>query len=279
VSALLADSPMGSPSPKEIQRAAQEQEVPEGWTLEQWQEVRNLFRQVLDATFLHGLGDVLRSPYSLPNDDYSIHAARHKRGGRDLDAGVLCGVNFPTIRGSMLLDSRGRSADLIPEAILIQQELMKGSTRVRETGGAERPYRKPSKRRSLDATDRFLSLRERFEYRDMRKILRDWRGEVQTATAKGQALKPLAGRYQERVNRLAPGLESTLGELAAMLWIVIEEPAPAPMSRLLADSVVPGPGLFHLQDYGPIPALCGSVVRRRRGLADVLGFVARRPKG
>ena len=262
---LLANSLVENLSPPIIQRAFEEHEFPESWSREQLEGILHTFRFALDALVLHDLAEALGSPYSLVNDDYSVHEARHRRGGRELGSMVICGLHFPVAQWSILLDSLGASADLVPEAVLIQQHVMKGMTKVSEPGGLERSYRPPDEGRSAAALDRVLSLRERTEFKEMRKILREWRAEASNGGHRRRALARLAKRHQKHVNRLSPSVCSALGEMgepAPILSLLIEEPELTPLARERFGPVASDPWVSQLFDCGSTPRLLGWSVSR-----------------
>jgi len=99
----------------------------------------------------------------------------------------------------------------------------------------------------------------------MRKLLREWRAEASDGGHRRRAFTRLAKRHQKHVNRLSPSVCSALGEMgepAQMLWLLIEEPEPAPIARERLGPIASGPWISQLLDCGSTPQLSGWSVSR-----------------
>jgi len=265
VAVLFAEAGDQVSSSVDLRQALLERTVPEHMAPEQWDEMQSVLRALHDALFLQRLGQFLECSYSTEHDGIGIHVAQNQPVDEDPTPVRAAEIRVPSAMGSILVDESGTPADLVPEATLIQQRVMRGRITVTEPDGERRPFREPCERRSFEAADRLLAVRERAEVAELRRIVRDWCVEVRKAAFDDSDVNASAERCQRKIDRLLPRLESPLSEIGDPAWMrftVISSAARNPMALRTLGNRSPRRTLHHVARFGPLPSLAGYRVLR-----------------
>jgi len=268
VSGLVDEEEAPQVDRQEVQRALLERRAPEALVeTGEWNEFLNLFRQTYDTLYLQGLGQVLGCAYSVEIDDSGIHVAQHRSLGPNWGPTLAARLRIPICRGSILLDDEGEPADILPEAALIQQRVLRGKITVQDPDGTKRPYRAPNMDCSDKAIDRLLAFRERTEFAELQKIVRDWHTVVNWAASDDSILDRAIELLEAKIDGLLPSLGPALfefGEPAFMFALMLTSEVQDGMAQTILGNALPQRPTHHIAQFGPVSSLAGYSVRRHQ---------------